>query len=134
MTGCPGDLDATGRARWDLVKDDFGAEWRDVFASTLARYCYYLAAVDTALELLHWTEVSDAERERGIEPCRTTTLQLTTRGSQGQLVQHPTWKTYVEAARGAAEAAEALNMTPRARQKAGEPKAPLGAGPLAGRF
>lgn len=134
VTGCPADLDATGKARWKLVREDFGAEWRDVFASTLARYCYYLAAADEALELLHWFQPDEAQRDAGMEPYRCTSLQLTSRGSQGQTVQHPTWKTFVEAARGAAEAAEALNLTPRARQKAGEPKAPTTGGKLAGRF
>jgi hypothetical protein len=131
VTGCPADLDATGRARWDLVVSDFGADWSDVFAATLERYVRYLAAADEANERLHWTE---GDVDRGIDPCRTSRPQLTARGSQGQIVQHPLWKTWVEAVQGAAGAAEALNLTPRARQKAGEPKPPTGGGKFAGKF
>lgn len=134
VTGCPGDLDSTGKARWRLVRDDFGDAWSDVYAATLERYVRFLGAADEALEELHWVRPDRIAEGAGLKPYRTTKLQLTTTGSQGQTVQHPTWKTYLEALRGAASEAEALSLTPRARAKAGEQKAAVPAGKFAGRL
>ncbi len=134
VAGCPGDLDATGKARYALVKADFAADWKDVFAATLERYVRFLGMADEALEELHMVQpVDDAGKPNGA-PYRTTKLQMTALGSQGQIVQHPVWKTYLEAMRGAAEAAEALALTPRARAKAGEGKVAGPPGKFAGRL
>lgn len=119
IKGCPADFDATAGARWRLVKDDFGDDWSDVYASTLERYVRFLGLCDKFLE--------EIERRGGA-------AQLVTKGSQGQAVSHPLWNQLQQASQKAADAAEALCLTPRARKKATEAKAPLTGGPLEGRF
>jgi len=119
VKGCPADFDATGKARWRLVKADFGEDWADVFTPTLERYLRFLAQVD---------EATDEIARMGGLPA------LITHGSQGQLVQHPLWNSYQQAQRGAADAAEALCLTPRARRRAVEAKLPPAGGRLSGRL
>lgn len=116
VKGCPGDLDATGKARWQLVKDDVGTRWRDVFAPILERYVRALGAQDAANDDLHTVYVTDDEDRRTGEKYRSSTPVLTTTGSQRQLVQHPSWKSWVEAGRVAADAAKVLGITPEVRE------------------
>ena len=115
VSGCPGDLDATGKARWRrahaFIEEQWG--WEDVYASTLERYVRAWAYLDQARALL-------------------AAEGLTVPGSKGQPAQHPALKTYVEAARLMESAAFALGLTPAARTKLGEPKPPAGPGKFGG--
>jgi P27 family predicted phage terminase small subunit len=116
VKGCPGDLTATGKERWRIAKSDLESEgrWRDAFHPTLERYVRALDIADRALE-----DLTQGGR-----------LVLTALGSNGQTVQHPSVKTYWEAQRTAADAAEALGLSPRSRGKLGEPSGP----PAGGKF
>lgn len=111
--GCPGDLTAAGKERWRIAKTDLESEgrWRDAFHPTLSRYCYALDIADKA-----WDDLHDEQGR----------MTLTTIGTKDNIVQHPSVKTYWEAQRTAADAAEALGLSPRARGKLGESAKPAG--------
>jgi P27 family predicted phage terminase small subunit len=88
-----------GAAIWRSVQRSLrdSDQWDDNFAPLLERY---------VLALLRWTKyraLADAEP--------------TTRGSMGQLVQHPYVKTAREAEHDAHRYAQALLLTPEARKK-----------------
>jgi len=113
--GCPGDLDATGKDLWRKVKkhiQDRG-DWKPVYAHLLS----LLARADLRARKARADLVDEQGRQ-----C------LTTLGSQGQLVQHPSVKTAREAERDVLEYMRALRLTPQEVAKAGgeAPKPPVG--------
>lgn len=116
VSGCPGDLSATGKKRWEIAKASI-KDWHDEYAPTLDTYIRCLEVADKAWESLTASGV----------------LVLTAAGSMGQTVTAPEWKVWREAKMSAADAARQLGLTPDARAKMGEPKAPSGADKFAGR-
>lgn len=73
--------------------------WVDVWEPIVERYVTCMDAADAALAGLP----RDAQGK----------LRLTTIGSQGQDVQHPLWRAWLDASRASAAAAAELGLTPR---------------------
>lgn len=99
--GCPGDLDATGKKRWDETKrfvTTDGGGWHDVYASTLERYVRAWALCDTLTEELN-------------------AGSMMVPGSKGQDVLNPLLAALDVAARRMDVAAQRLRLTPEARAK-----------------
>ncbi len=115
-SGCPSDLDPFSatvwkRTRHQLMKD---GRWRPEYSLLLERY-------------VRSCEVARKARGRiAIRAAVDPDEAYTTRGSQGQLVQHPDLKTAREAERDANEYGKELILTPAARQKLGEQPVPSG--------
>lgn len=100
----PAGLDTAARKLWRRTRNWLMEQslWDDIDAGALERY---VRAVEHAA-----TARKDLIDKRG-------KLHLTTRGSQGQLVQHPSVKTAREAERDAHEYAKELCLTPLARKR-----------------
>jgi len=97
--------------------------WRPEYSLLLERYV-------TAVEVgrLARERISDRAAKDG------EAAAYQTRGSQGQLVQHPDLKTAREAERDANEYARELMLTPAARAKMGEEPQKAARGKFAGAF
>ena len=99
-TAPPGDLDVGSKRFWERTLEHLREQrtWQDSDVPLLERYV------------------------RACENARHARAKIppegTTRGSQGQLVEHPAIKTAREAERDAHKYAEALILTPDARRKA----------------
>lgn len=95
----PDDLDDESKDLWRKTKRHLVKQgtWQDSDAATLERY---VRAMQRARE------------------ARSATRGLTTKGSQGQLVQHPNLKTEREALRDAHLYATDLLLTPASRRRA----------------
>lgn len=115
VSGCPGDLDATGKKRWDETKrfvETSGGGWHDVYASTLERYVRAWALCDLIGEKM-----------------KTEPLMIA--GSKDNEVINPLLAALDVAARRMDVAAQRLRLTPEARAKiegGGAPKPPAGGG------
>lgn len=121
-TTCPADLDRQSKSVWKktrsiLRRDD---RWRPEYSLLLERYV-------RAIEVARLARCRIADRAL-LDP----EAAYITRGSQGQLVQHPDLKTAREAERDANEYARELVLTPAARAKGGEPAKPPTGGAFAG--
>lgn len=116
--GCPGDLDATSKRRWQVAKAEIEKRgWRDSDHPTLERYIRLLRMMDRAIQHI------EAEGE-----------VLDAGGSKGQPVANPWVKLYMDAAKAAETAADKLMLTPAARARLGEDPKPPGTGKFAGAF
>jgi P27 family predicted phage terminase small subunit len=102
----PQDLDGDSKALWKKTRKQLEEQntWHDSDAATLERYI-------RALERARQARAS-LPRDK-----KTGVLQLTTKGSKGQLVQHPNVKTIREAERDAHEYAKDLLLTPKSREQ-----------------
>lgn len=112
----PDGLDVPSKALWALVVKDLTDRGvlRDVDATAIGRFVIAEQVARLARERI-------AGRVKS-EPASA----YTTRGSMGQLVQHPDLKTAREAERDAAAYAHDLGITPRVRAalKVPEPSGP----------
>lgn len=121
-TTCPDDLDRQSKAVWkktrSLIRRD--GRWRPEYSLLLERYV-------RAIEVARLARARIAKRAEF-----DTDSAFTTRGSQGQLVQHPDLKTARDAEKDANEYARELVLTPAARAKMGEPDAAPTGGAFAG--
>lgn len=116
-TTCPADLDRQSKAVWKKTRSIIRRDerWRPEYSLLLERYV-------RAIEVARLARTRIAERAK-VSP----DAAYTTRGSQGQLVQHPDLKTARDAEKDANEYARELGLTPAARAKLGEPeRAPVG--------
>ena len=97
-TAPPGDLDGQSKAFWRHTRSELQAQgtWKDSDAPLLERY------------------VRQVERAR--QARKNIPEDGTTRGSQGQLVEHPAIKTVREAERDAHKYATDLLLTPASRK------------------
>jgi P27 family predicted phage terminase small subunit len=116
----PSGLDAASKALWRLVVDDLTARGvlRDVDEPAIGRY----VVAEQVARLARQRMAARAKRDPD--------SAYTTRGSMGQLVQHPDLKTAREAERDAASYAADLGVTPRARAVLRE-QLPAGPDPFA---
>lgn len=107
-------LDAASKRLWSVVVRELEARGvlREVDEAAIARYVL-------AEQVARLARGRIADRAK----CDPDTAYVT-RGSQGQLVQHPDLKTAREAERDAAAYAADLTLTPRSRASLGEQVAP----------
>jgi P27 family predicted phage terminase small subunit len=101
----PTGLDAASKALWRVVVDDLTARGvlRDVDGTAIGRF----VVAEQVARLARGRIAARAKRDPD--------TAYVTRGSQGQLVQHPDLKTAREAERDAAAYAADLGITPRSR-------------------
>lgn len=99
----PTDLDEASKKLWKKTKKQLEDQktWEDSDAAALERYV-------RAMERARIARAGLLKKGK---------LDLTARGSQGQLVQHPNVKTAREAERDAHEYAKDLLLTPKAREQ-----------------
>ena len=100
----PDGLDEVARVLWRRIRDDLRARslWRDTDAGVLERYV---------------RSESRARQAYAQITSHDGSLELTTVGSQGQLVEHPAIKIARAAELDCQKYAEALLLTPAARQR-----------------
>jgi P27 family predicted phage terminase small subunit len=105
----PADLDKESKDLWALTKRQLQAQgtWKESDAAVLERYV-------RALE-----RARIARADLVVPSGKSTAIKLTTTGSTGQLVQHPSVKTAREAELDAQKYADSLLLTPDARRRAG---------------
>jgi P27 family predicted phage terminase small subunit len=101
----PADVDADAKKVWKKTQKQLEEQgtWQESDMATLERYVRALERARLAWE--------------GIPRKKDGTLELTARGSQGQLVQHPNVKTARESERDAHDYARDLLLTPKAREQ-----------------
>jgi len=101
----PADFDADSKALWKKTVKQLEEQstWQESDMPALERYVRALAKARLA-----WS---------GIPRNKDGSLNLTARGSQGQLVQHPNVKTARESERDAHDYARDLLLTPKAREQ-----------------
>lgn len=101
----PDDFDAEAKAIWRKTIKHLEEQktWQPSDMAALERYVRALSRARLA-----WS---------GIPRNKDGSLDLTARGSQGQLVQHPNVKTARESERDAHDYARDLLLTPKAREQ-----------------
>jgi P27 family predicted phage terminase small subunit len=101
----PDDLDDTSKAVWKKTQKQLEEQgtWQESDMGALERYV-------RALERARLARAGIPRKPDG-------TLDMTARGSQNQLVQHPNVKTERESQRDAHDYARDLLLTPKARQQ-----------------
>lgn len=101
----PSDFDDESRSIWRKTQKQLEEQstWQESDMAALERYVRALAKARLA-----WA---------GIPRDKDGVLNLTARGSQGQLVQHPNVKTARESERDAQDYARDLLLTPKAREQ-----------------
>lgn len=101
----PEDFDTESRAVWKKTQKQLEEQstWQESDMPALERYVRSLYRARISWE--------------GIPRKKDGSLELTARGSQGQLVQHPNVKTTREAERDAQDYARDLLLTPKAREQ-----------------
>lgn len=101
----PSDLSDDAKALWRKTQKQLEEQntWQESDMPALERYVRAMARARLAWE--------------GIPRDKEGNLNLTARGSQGQLVQHPNVKTTREAERDAQDYARDLLLTPKAREQ-----------------
>jgi P27 family predicted phage terminase small subunit len=114
----PAYLDDESVRLWRKTKRQLNAQgtWQDSDAPLLERYIDALQRAREARARIEWREgLGEAQSQAGEE---RTFWGWTALGSQRQLVQHPDVKTLREAQQDAHRYAEALLLTPAARERA----------------
>lgn len=124
ITGVPGDLSSTGKARWRLAKRALADRWADEYAPTLDFYIRALEAADAA-----WDDLTLHKATGTRHP-----PVLTVEDSRGDVKSAPAWRVWREAKASANVAAAELGLTPKARAALGDATVKPSGGKFGGRF